>query len=122
MLLLVALASCGGDDGPPAASATGNRSASADAGGAAQVVIETFAFAPDPLEVPAGTTITFTNLDMIDHTATAGTRDAPRPEVFDGELAEQGATFVLALDEPGTYDYFCRIHDGPGMTARIVVT
>ena len=82
----------------------------------------TFAFAPDPLEVAAGTTITFTNEDAIDHTVTAGTREAPDPDTFDGSLPEQGATFELTLDEPGTYDYFCQIHDGPGMTAQIVVT
>ena len=86
------------------------------------MTIETFAFAPDPLEVPAGTTITFTNLDMIDHTTTAGTRSRPRPDEFDGLLPDRGATFAVSLDEPGTYDYFCRIHDGPGMTGRIVVT
>ena len=25
------------------------------------------------------------------------------------------------LDEAGTYDYFCEIHPGPGMTGQIVV-
>src|SRR5690606_25787949 len=106
----------------PAETGLGNPAAPGGAGGVAQVTIETFAFAPDPLEVPAGTTITFTNLDMIDHTATAGTRDEPQPEVFDGALPDRGATFELALDEPGTYAHVCRIHDGPGMTGRLVVT
>jgi plastocyanin len=119
LLLVVALASCGGDDG-------GAEGAAPDDGGApaaatAEVVVATFAFEPDPLEVEAGTTITFTNEDATDHTVTAGTREAPAPDVFDGVLAEQGSTFELTLDEPGTYDYFCQIHDGPGMTARIVV-
>ena len=87
----------------------------------AVVTVETFAFAPDPLVVPAGTEITFRNEDAIDHTVTAGTREAPEPDRFDGELAGEGATFELTLDEPGTYDYFCRIHPGPGMTASITV-
>jgi plastocyanin len=86
------------------------------------VTIETFAFAPDPLVVEAGTSITFVNEDAIDHTVTAGTRDAPEPDRFDGELPDEGATFELTLDEAGTYDYFCRIHPGPGMTASITVT
>ena len=85
------------------------------------VTVETFAFQPDPLVVPAGTTITFLNKDAIDHTVTAGTRENPTPEVFDGELPEQGSTFELTLDNPGTYDYFCEIHPGPGMTATITV-
>jgi plastocyanin len=41
--------------------------------------------------------------------------------VFDGQLPEQGATFELTLDEPGTYDYFCTVHSGPGMTGVITV-
>jgi plastocyanin len=85
------------------------------------VTIETFDFQPDPLVVAAGTTITFVNDDKIDHTVTAGTRDDPAPDLFDGTLPEQGSTFELTLDEPGTYDYFCRIHPGPGMTGTITV-
>ena len=109
VVAVAALGACGGGDGdaasPPAA-----------------VTIRTFAFAPDPLRVPAGTTVVFTNEDKIDHTVTAGTREAPTPDVFDGRLPSQGATFEVTLDEPGTYDYFCAVHGGPGMTARIVVT
>lgn len=106
-------AACGGDDEPDAAGAP--------AGDAATVTVQTFDFQPDPLTVAAGTTITFENMDAIDHTVTAGTREAPTPEVFDGQLPDQGATFELTLDEPGTYDYFCEIHPGPGMTGQIVV-
>lgn len=106
-------AACGGDDEPAAAEAP--------AGDTATVTIQTFDFQPDPLTVAAGTTITFENMDAIDHTVTAGTRESPTPDVFDGQLPEQGATFELTLDEPGTYDYFCEIHPGPGMTGQIVV-
>jgi plastocyanin len=108
---LAALAGCGGGGGPDAGAA----------GGRAAVEISTFQFQPDPITVEAGTTILFTNHDKIDHTVTAGTREAPTPDVFDGQLPEQGATFELVLDEPGTYDYFCEIHQGPGMTGSIVV-
>lgn len=114
LLLVVALASCGGDEG--------GAEGAEPAAPTAAVTVETFTFSPDPLEVEAGTTITFTNEDAIDHTVTAGTREAPEPAMFDGALPEQGATFELTLDAPGTYDYFCQLHDGPGMTARIVVT
>jgi plastocyanin len=87
----------------------------------ATVTVATFSFAPDPLVVPVGTEITFVNEDAIDHTVTAGTREAPEPERFDGQLPEKGSTFELTLDEPGSYDYFCQIHPGPGMTATITV-
>ena len=117
VVLVAGFTACGGDDGGDGASADPTEPAAT-----AEVAVATFAFAPDPLEVEAGTTITFTNEDAIDHTVTAGTREAPEPDTFDGSLPEQGATFELTLDEPGTYDYFCQIHDGPGMTAQIVVT
>lgn len=109
-----AVTACGGtdDSGGAAAAASGDR---------ATVTIEAFTFDPDPLEVPVGTVITFVNDDKIDHTVTAGTREAPTPEIFDGQLPEQGATFELVLDEPGTYEYFCEIHPGPGMTGTITV-
>lgn len=105
-VVLAALAGCGGDDAPAEATAS--------------VDIQTFLFDPDPLTVEPGTAITFTNRDKIDHTVTAGTREAPTPDVFDGRLPEQGTTFELVLDEPGTYDYFCAVHDG--MTGRVVVS
>jgi plastocyanin len=85
------------------------------------VTINTFNFQPDPLTVAAGTVITFVNEDAIDHTVTAGTRENPQPDLFNGVLPEEGATFELVLDEPGTYDYFCSRHSGPGMTGTIVV-
>ena len=111
VLATTLLSACGG----------GDQAATPSDEGGPMVTVETFDFQPDPLVVPAGATITFLNEDAIDHTVTAGTRDNPTPEVFDGELPEQGATFKLTLDEPGTYEYFCEIHPGPGMTATITV-
>ena len=108
MFAAAALSGCGGD--APATESV-----------APVVTIETFNFQPDPITVNAGETILFKNNDKIDHTVTAGTREAPKPDVFDGQLPEQGAEFELTLDEPGTYDYFCEIHPGPGMTAQIIV-
>lgn len=107
----ILVAACGGDD----------ETAAPSGGNGTTVTVSTFDFQPDPLVVPAGTTVTFVNEDAIDHTVTAGTRDDPTPEVFDGRLPERGATFDLTLDEPGTYDYFCEVHPGPGMTATITV-
>jgi plastocyanin len=111
------VAACGSDD-----DGGGGDDGGAAPSGGATVTIATFNFDPDPLEVAAGTVITFTNEDAIDHTVTAGTRETPTPEVFDGELPEKGTTFELTLDEPGTYEYFCRIHQGPGMTGVIEVS
>ena len=132
--LAIGLVACGSDDDMGSASSevattiapapvetnAAPESTTVPAAGAS-VTIKTFQFGPDPLVVAAGTTITFLNEDKIDHTVTAGTREAPMLDVFNGVLPEQGATFELTLDEPGTYDYFCQIHPGPGMTAVITV-
>jgi plastocyanin len=112
LLLTVGLAACGDTGAAPPVQDRAD----------ATVTVATFAFAPDPLVVPAGTEITFVNEDAIDHTVTAGTREEREPGRFDGQLPEKGSTFELTLDEPGTYDYFCQIHPGPGMTATIRVT
>ncbi|MET0726775.1 MAG: plastocyanin/azurin family copper-binding protein [Acidimicrobiales bacterium] len=111
---VVMVAGCGSVDDDAAADASGRDED-------ATVVVETFSFEPDPLVVDAGTVISFVNNDKIDHSVTSGTRDEPTPELFDGALPEQGSTFELTLDEPGTYEYFCQIHPGPGMTASITV-
>jgi plastocyanin len=113
LLAVAALAACGGDDDTNAAPTVDE--------GTVEVTVQTFDFQPDPLTVEAGTTITFRNLDKINHSVTAGTREAPTPDDFDGLMEDAGATFELTLDEPGTYDYFCRFHPGAGMTGQIVV-
>lgn len=109
--LVAALAGCGSSKADDAAAAPTS----------ATVTIQTFAFAPDPLTVKAGTTIHVVNRDKIHHSVTAGTRSAPTPAVFDHVLDGQGSTYDLTLSEPGTYRYFCKFHEGPGMTATIVV-
>jgi plastocyanin len=103
-------------------SACGDSSGSSESDTApAKVTIDTFTFAPDPLQVDAGTTIHFENHDSINHSVTAGTRSKPTPDVFDHVLDGKGTTYELTLRRPGTYRYFCKFHPGQGMTAVIVV-
>jgi plastocyanin len=82
--------------------------------GPPKVAIENFSFAPDDLEVAAGTEVTWTNRDPTEHTVTA---DGPG---FGSDTLSQGSRFSTRLDEPGTYRYHCAIH--PEMTARVTVT
>ncbi len=97
-----------GDDGnDTAAEAT----AAADAA-ATSVTIADFAFAPQTLTVPSGTTVTWTNADGVGHSILS---DSFGSETFDG-----GATFSYTFDTPGEYTYACGLH--PSMTGTIVVT
>jgi plastocyanin len=83
------------------------------------VTIETFQFSPNPLEISAGTTVTWTNQDDIDHTVTAGTPESPE-ELFDGTLDAEGATFSFTFEDPRAYPYFCQIH--PSMLGEVRVS
>jgi len=81
---------------------------------AVAVNIADFAFTPQVLEIPVGTTVTWTNNDSAQHTATAGNG------AFDSGVLAQGDTFSFTFTEAGTYDYICSLH--PNMTGQIVVT
>jgi plastocyanin len=88
---------------PPAAPAAGNA-----------VNIDKFTFAPVTLTVPAGSTVTWTNLDEEPHTVVAN----------DGSFHSPGmgtqATFSYTFTKAGSFDYVCSIH--PFMHATVVVT
>jgi plastocyanin len=91
----------------PAASGAGATSTSA-------VEINDFAFNPATIEVPVGTTVTWTNQDSAPHTATADDGS------FDTGRLDQGQRGSVTFDQPGTYTYICTFH--PNMKGTVVVT
>jgi plastocyanin len=102
------LGACSSSDAAPTTGA-------AEAGsGERSVVIEDFAFSPDPLRIEAGTTVTFSNRDDFDHTATA------EDGSFDSRTLAKDAAFEHTFDAPGTYPYLCSIHNS--MTGSVVVS
>ena len=85
------------------------------------MAVEDFAFKPAILEVTAGTTVTWTNLDNALHTATHAPTGAIKLNP-DGTFDLGGAVFNLTLDEnggsasmtfrtAGAYAYFCLPHN-----------
>lgn len=82
--------------------------------GAQSVAIRDQSFNPPTLEIPAGTSVNWTNLDATPHTVTSddGTFDS-------GSLATH-ESFSYRFDTPGTYSYHCADH--PEMTGTITVT
>lgn len=80
----------------------------------AAVSIVDFAFDPATIEIPAGATVTWTNLGRGPHTV-SDTGD------FNSGLLAPGATFSLTFNEPGAYPYFCKIHPDR-MMGTVVVT
>ena len=81
--------------------------------------IKTFQFQPKAIEVKAGTTVTWTNRDAIEHSVTAGAPGAPSGD-FDSGFFTQGRSFSVTFDKPGAYTYFCARHNSMRGTVTVV--
>lgn len=77
------------------------------------VFIDKMAFGAAPAGVKVGDTITWTNRDIVAHTATA------RNRAFDLDLAP-GASGSVVMSRAGTIAYYCRYH--PAMRAQVIVS
>jgi plastocyanin len=116
------LAACGDDSDSGSDSGGGDESTeSADGGGDCDtdVCMEGIAFTELEVTVSTGDTVTWTNLDGVDHTVTAGSADAPAPDDFDSGNIAGGDSFDLNFDAAGEFAYYCTIH--PQMEATILV-
>ena len=87
-------------------------------------------FNPSTTTVPVGTTVTWRNDEPITHTVTSGRyegvdkttglRSEQYPDgTFNAKLQGKGKTFSFTFTKPGSYTYYCDIHQG--MNATIVV-
>lgn len=88
--------------------------AASEAAAGDKVEIKDFTFAPDTLEVPVGTTVTWTNNDSVPHTATSD------EGLFQSGKISAGDGFSFTFEEAGTFGYFCEYHTG--MKGTIVVS
>jgi plastocyanin len=70
-------------------------------------------FGANPLTIPVGSIVTWTNTDAIDHTTTSDTG------MWDSGVLTPGSTFTFTFAEVGTFPYHCTIH--PTLTGTIVV-
>jgi len=71
------------------------------------------------LTIPVGTTVTWTNVDLIDHTATEYLNGFTKPDArFDLELAPE-ASGSYTFHEAGTYEVGCVPH--PAMQMLVIV-
>ena len=122
VLCLVVLAAC---------------SSSAEGGESTVEMGESQRFAPSPLRVKEGTTVTFVNGSSQAHTVTAYDDGIPdgadyfasgdfeseadaRDALADGIIGQEG-TFEVTFDVAGTYEYFCIPHEEQGMVGTVIV-
>jgi plastocyanin len=79
------------------------------------IIIHNFAFHPGTLTVVPGVTVTVTNEDKVAHTVTSTSG-----HYFTTGDVDPGTTVTFrAPTKPGTYPYFCEIHQY--MTGTLVV-
>ena len=81
---------------------------------AVTVAIDSFAFDPPTVTVPAGATVTWVNHDDIPHLVAADDRSFKSPPM------DTDDRYAMTFAKPGTYAYFCTLH--PHMTGTVVVT
>ena len=77
------------------------------------VTIEDLAFSPATITIDAGTTVTWTNQDFVNHTVTS------RTGVFDSGIMSRGSSFSCTFTDTGDFEYYCTLH--PDMVGHVIV-
>jgi plastocyanin len=88
-------------------------------------------FSPSMTTVNVGETVTWRNDEPITHTVTSGRsmgidkttglRSSQQPDgLFNTKLGGKGKTFSFTFTKPGTYTYYCDIHQGMNATITVV--
>jgi plastocyanin len=78
------------------------------------IEISDFKFSPGELTVEAGSTVTFKNLDSVQHNAVATDGSFKIP------LLDENGTAAITLSAPGEYEYYCEPHKS-FMKGKIIV-
>jgi len=76
------------------------------------VNIQNNAFNPSSVQIPAGSTVKWINLDPIQH--------EPKGNVFDSGPLNQNGVFEHTFNQAGTYNYACAIHPSMQGTIKVV--
>ncbi|HWV35355.1 MAG TPA: ScyD/ScyE family protein [Thermomicrobiales bacterium] len=97
----------------PASPEAGTPAPADSAGNKISMEIVNFTFTPGDATIAVGTTVTWTNNDVIQHTVTA------KDGSFDSGNLAPGESFTFTFTQAGTFAYVCQYH--PNMAATIVV-
>ena len=122
LVAVAAIAGCGSSGPTPRPALPSSPTSSVPASDArvvAAVRIDGFAFTPQDISVPVGTTVTWINDEDSLHTVTSGT-PASQSGLFDSGEIDTGVEFPYRFTAEGTYPFFCSRHDF--MTGVVTVT
>ena len=124
LALGLVVAGCGDDDdddggGGGNGGATTQEETGGGACGGAHVGMQNIQFDPAEVTVNAGETVTWTNDEAVAHDVDGSGPGGDFSSGPEGGMKE-GDEFAFTFDEPGTYDYVCRVH-APGMAGTVTV-
>jgi plastocyanin len=75
-------------------------------------MVKSYRFEPKVIEIRAGETVTWTNNDNFTHTVEVDGQEDHK--------VEQGESFSIKFDTPGTYHYVCTLHS-KDMDGEVIV-
>lgn len=85
------------------------------------VGLESPFYSPNTIQTSVGQTVVFDNVDGNQHTVTSVKAGTTQPDGrFDSSLLAPGEKFEVALNEKGTYNYYCALHTN--MQGTIIVS
>ena len=115
-IAVIMLAACDGGAGDPGTTGAPGTTTAPDTtlpSADATITISGFSFGPQ-LTVSVGDVVAVTNDDAAAHTWTS------TDDLFDSGSLSGTAIFTHTFDQPGEYDFFCKIHPGDMMGSIIV--
>jgi plastocyanin len=87
-----------------------------------EVLMQAIAFNPAEITIRAGESVTWTNQDIVQHTATSGNPgDADLGAIFRSASLGQGGTFTHTFNDVGEFVYFCEFHPTTMRGAKVIV-
>ncbi len=111
---LALMTACGSSGSGGKGSARGSSSGAGGAPGSGNAVeVVNFAFDPKGITVTTGTEVTWTFKDSAAHNVTA------KDHSFRSDDLDNGRQYSYTFTKPGTYDYYCSIHQY--MTGTVTV-
>lgn len=75
-------------------------------------MVKSYSFDPKVIEIEAGDQVTWTNEDNFTHTVEVDGQEDHK--------VEQGESFSITFDKPGTYHYVCTLHS-KDMDGEVIV-
>jgi FtsP/CotA-like multicopper oxidase with cupredoxin domain len=76
-------------------------------------------YEPSPARIAVGSTVTWTNDDMLPHTVTSGNPEKGPNGMFDSGVMNADKSFTYTFDKAGVLEYYCAIH--PWMISKVMV-